>query len=227
MYYILTRTYYWPHMAVAVAATVRNCLNCAKNRVRVRKTLNRLKLFPATSPLESIGIDILGPLPKSKKGRKYLLVITDRFIKLTQIVALRSFTAYAIAVAFCEASVSKYGVPRTLLSDNDPQFSARFFRSVCEELGVTNLFTSAYHPQTNGQTERYNRTIVAMLRNYLNEHRNDWWCRSVNVRLKLSRTQIYKDDAFRFSFNATSARVLFASLYATTFHAGRERSRRF
>ena len=174
MYYILRRMYYWPHMAVDVAATVRNCLHCAKNRVRSRKTLNRLKLFPATAPLESIGIDILGPLPKSKKGRKYLLVITDRFTKLKQVVALRSVTAYVVAVAFCEACVFKYGVPKTLLSDNGPQFSARFFRSVCEVLGVTNLYTSAYHPKTNGQTERYNRTIVAMLQNYVNEHQNDW-----------------------------------------------------
>ncbi|CDF32406.1 unnamed protein product [Chondrus crispus] len=140
MYYILRRTYYWPHMAVEVAATVQNCRHCAKNR----------------------------------KGRKYLLVITDRFTKPTQVVALRSVTAYVVAVAFCEAWVFKCGVPKTLLSDNGPQFSARFFRSVCEVLGVTNLFNSAYHPQTNGQTERYNRTIVAMLRNYVNEHQNDW-----------------------------------------------------
>ena len=77
-------------------------------------------------------------------------------------------------MAFCESSVSKYGVPKTLLSDNGPQFSSRLFQCVCDILGVTNLFTSAYHPQTNGQTERYNRTIVSMLRNYVNEHQNDW-----------------------------------------------------
>ena len=174
MYYVLRRTYYWPQMAVDVAVTVRNCGNCATTRVRLRKTLNRLKLFPATAPLESICIDILRPLPKSKKGRKYLLLITDRFAKLTQVVALRSFTAYVVAVAFCEASVFKYGVPKPLLSDNGPQFSARFFRSICRVFGVTNLFTSAYHPQTNGRTETYNRTIVAMLRNYVNAHQNDW-----------------------------------------------------
>ena len=65
-------------------------------------------------------------------------------------------------------------MPKTLLSGNGPQFSARFFRAVCEIIGLKNLFTSAYHPHTNGQTKMYNRTIIAILRNYVNEHQNDW-----------------------------------------------------
>ena len=101
-------------------------------------------------------------------------MITDRFTKRTQVVALRNVTAYVIAIAFFEAWVFKYGVPETLRSDNGPQFAVQFFRSVCEVLRVTNLFTSAYYPQNNGQTERYTRTIVSMLRKYVNEPQNDW-----------------------------------------------------
>lgn len=172
MYHVLRRSYYWPQMAVDVAATVRNRPHCARNRVRLRKKLNRMKLF--TSPLESVAIDILGPLPKSKRGRKYLLVVMGRITKLTQVVTLRTVTANTVAVAFCEAWIFKYGVPKMLLSDNGPQFSARFFQSICVLIGVTNVFTSGYHPKTNGQSERYNRTIVAMLRNYDNEHQSDW-----------------------------------------------------
>ena len=144
------------------------------NCVKLRKNLNRLRLFPATRPLESLAIDVLGPLPKTKAGRRFLLVITDRFTKLTQVVALRTTTAYMVATAFCNAWVFKYGVPRSLLSDNGPQFNANVFQSVCRVLGITNLYKSAYHPQTNGQVERYNRTIASMLRNYVNEHQDDW-----------------------------------------------------
>ena len=144
------------------------------NRVKLRKHLNRLRLFPATGPLKSLAIDILGPLPKTKTGKRFLLVITDRFSKLTQVVALRTITAYTVAVAFCESWVFKYGVPRTLLSDNGPQFNAKFFHSTCRVRGITNLYTSAYHPQTNAQVERYNRTIASMLRNYVGEHQDDW-----------------------------------------------------
>ena len=144
------------------------------NRVKLRKHLNRLRLFPATRPLESLAIDILGLLPKTKAGKRFLLVITDRFTKLTQVVALRTVTAYTVAVAFCEAWVFKYGVLRSLLSDNGPQFNAKFFQSACRVLGIANLYTSAYHPQTNGQVERYSRMIASMLRNYVKEHQHDW-----------------------------------------------------
>ena len=123
------------------------------NRVKLRKHLTRLRQFPATRPIESLAIDILGPLPKTKAGKQLLLVITDRFTKLTQVVALRTVTAYAVAVAFCDAWVFKYGVPRTLLSDNRTQFNAKFFHRTCCVLGVTILYTSAYHPQTNGPVE--------------------------------------------------------------------------
>ena len=174
MYYALRREYYWPHLAADVAATVRGCRTCAMNRVKLRKHLSRLRLFPATRPLESLAIDILGPFPKTKTGKRFLLVITDCFSKLMQVVALRTITAYTVAVAFCEAWVFKYGVPRTLLSDNGPQFIAKFFHSTCLVLGITNLYTSAYHPQTNGQVERYTRTIASMLRSYVGEHQDDW-----------------------------------------------------
>ena len=174
MYHALRREYYWPHLAADVASIVRGCRTCAMNRVKLRKHLNRLRLFPATRPLESLAIDILGPLPKTKTGKRFLLVITDRFKKLTQVVALRTTTAYTVATAFCDAWVFKYGVPRSLLSDNGPQFNANFFQSVCRVLGITNLYTSAYHPQTNGQVERWNRTIASMLRNYVKEHQDDW-----------------------------------------------------
>ena len=174
MFYTLRETYYWPHMAADVAATVRNCRHCARNRLRLRRHMNRLKLFPATRPLESVAIDILGPLPRTKSGKRFLLVITDRYTKLTQVAALRSITAYHVAVAFCETWVFKYGPPATLLSDNGKQFTSRFFQSVCQLLGLSNVFVSAYHPQANGQTERYNRTILAMLRNYINDNQDDW-----------------------------------------------------
>ena len=174
MYFALHRENYWPHLAADVAATVPGCWTCAMNLVKLRKHLNRLKLFPASRPLESLAIAILGPLPKTKAGKRFLLVVTDRFTKLTQIVALCTITAYTVALAFCDAWILKYGVPRTLLSDNRPQFNAKFFHSTCRVLGITDLFTSAYHAQTNGQVERYNGTIAAMLRNYVGKHQDDW-----------------------------------------------------
>ena len=174
MYRHLRATYYWPQMAADAYKTVRTCKTCAKNRVKLRKRTHPLRLFPARSPLEALSIDILGPLTKTKKGYRFLLLVTDRFTKLTQVIQLRRIDAYTVAVAFVEHWIFKYGPRKTLISDNGKQFASKFFQAVCSLLGLSNIFTSPYHPQTNGQVERYNRTILAMLRNYVNEHQNDW-----------------------------------------------------
>ena len=90
-----------------------------------------------------------------------------------QVIPLRRIDTYTVAVAFVEAWILKYGPPKTLISDNGKQFAAKFFQAVCSLPGLSNIFTFTYHPQTNGQVERYNRTIIAMLRNYVNEQQDD------------------------------------------------------
>jgi hypothetical protein len=67
-----------------------------------------------------------------------------------------------------------YGPPRYLLTDNGTQFNAKFFLSVFQELGIAKIFTTAYHPQTNGQVERFNRKIINSLRGYVERRQNDW-----------------------------------------------------
>ena len=170
MYYHIRRIYYWPHMAADVAATIRNCAHCARNRVNLRKHTNDLKLFPAEGPLQAISMDILGPLPRTERGKRFLLVINDRFSKLTAVVPLRTTNAYSVAIAFCEAWIFKRGPPESVLTDNGKQFASRFFQSVCKLLGLNNVYISAYHPQANGRAERYNRTLQNMLMCFVEEH---------------------------------------------------------
>ena len=156
MFQTLRRTFYWPSMAMDVFNTVRQCSSCAKERLSLRRHSRFLKLFPAERPLEYVAIDILGPLPRTQSGNKYLLVITDRYSKYVRTVPLRNITAWNIAKALCDHWAFVFGPPKYLLSDNGGQFIAKFFQSVCNVLGTRNLFTTAYHPQTNGQTERFN-----------------------------------------------------------------------
>ena len=174
MFRTLRKTFFWPKMAVDVATTVRECTVCAKNRMKERTRTNYLKLFPASGPLEDVSMDLLGPLPKTQHGNRFLLVITDRFSKLTRTVPLRSTSAYAVSRAFCDHWAFVYGPPRIVLTDNGPQFAAKFFLAVCRELGIDKVFSSAYHPQTNGQVERFNRTIVNSLRGYVQDRQEDW-----------------------------------------------------
>jgi transposase InsO family protein len=73
-------------------------------------------------------------------------------------------TALSVARAFCDYWAYAYVPPLSLLTDNGPQFTAKFFLAVCAELGIKKIFSTAYHSQTNGQVERYNRTILSSLR---------------------------------------------------------------
>ena len=157
-----------------MAEVVRNFPVCSRNRIHERKRTSFLKLFPATEPLEYVAMDILGPLPKTEHGHRCLLVICDRFSKLTRTVPLRSISAVVVAKAICEHWLFVYGPPRYLLTDNGTQFTAKVFLAVCRDLGIAKVFTTAYHPQTNGQVERFNRTILNALRGYVASNQRDW-----------------------------------------------------
>ncbi len=174
LYAAIRRNMYWPAMAVDCYATVRRCPTCAKNRIKLRKNTTTLQLFPANGPLEAIAIDIMGELIKTSRGNQYLLVITDRFTKLTKTVPLRGVSSAEIARAFVNEWIFNYGPPLDVLADNAKYFSSRFFLDVCRILNIHNSFTTTYHPQANGQVERFNRSIKDAIRAYLDDHPRDW-----------------------------------------------------
>jgi len=89
-------------------------------------------------------------------------------------IPLQRIHAETIAGSFLDYWVAKYGPPATVLSDTGPQFSSTFFQGVCSLLGISNRYSTTYHPQTNGQVERYNRTIVGQLRKYVEDHKDRW-----------------------------------------------------
>ena len=170
LYYYLRRDFYWPSMAVDCYATVKNCVTCVKNRIALRKRAKFVGLFPATTPLEFVSIDILGELIRTRRGNKFLLVITDRFSKLIRTVPLKRITAMEIARAFTHHWVFVYGPLLALLSDIGPQFAAKLFIDICRIIGAKNVFTTTCRPQCNGQVERFNRTIINALRHYVADH---------------------------------------------------------
>ena len=176
MYYQVRKDWYWPALAVDCYTTVRNCPHCAKNRIKLRKNVKPLQLFPATEPLASACIDILGEFITTRRRNKYLLVITDRFTKLTKTAPMKGISSAEVARTFIDNWVFNYGPPTELISDNGSCFASRFFLDVCRILSIKNHFTTTYHPQANGQVERYNRTILSALRTYVADHPRDWDC---------------------------------------------------
>jgi len=154
-------------MVTNIHTTITKCTTFARNRLALRRHTTPWTLFPANEPLTELSVDIFGPIPASKKGNRFMLVLTDRFAKLTKCVALRRITAMFVASAIIDAWVSAYGPPDRILSDQGPHFMSNFFIAVMRMLGIETVRTTAYTPQTNGQVERYNRTMATQLRHYV------------------------------------------------------------
>lgn len=104
-------------------------------------------------------IDLLGPLPKTRNEDQFIIVITDRYSKLTSSVPISMTTAPYIASVMLNHCIIPYEIPNSILYDNGPQFVAELWKNTCHILGFRLKTTTAYHPQTNVQAKHYNGTI--------------------------------------------------------------------
>jgi len=174
MYTSMRRWFYWESMVVDVHAFVADCTQCARNRVGKRRKTNYIKTFPSTEPLTDLCMDLLVPLPRKAAGNEHLLVIVDRFSKMTRAIPLQRIDAETIAAAFLDNWMAAFGPSASVLSDNGPQLRSTFFQEVCSLLGISNRYFTTYHPQTNDEVERYNRTIVGQMQTYVKDHQDRW-----------------------------------------------------
>ena len=103
-----------------------------------------------------------------------MLVICDRFTKLTQAIPLRDASALAVSSAFIDTWVAAYGIPDSVLTDNGPQFASVYYQGILGFLDIASNNTSAYHPQNSGEVKRYNCTLLRQPRCYMAEHQTEW-----------------------------------------------------
>lgn len=159
----LRRTYYWPLMTADITSTVHYCPHCARNQLRLIYRKQPKCLFPAKQPLESIAVNLLGPLPKTKAGDRFILLMDDRVRKLTKAVLLKNNTGLDVAKAFGSHWAFNYGARKEVLSDIGLQFANMLCQNNLRTLEITKNVNSAYHPQKNGQVEHLYRSISVML----------------------------------------------------------------
>ena len=116
----------------------------------------------------------MGPLPVSAKGHKYILAVTDLFAKWVEAFPLRSTESTTLATVLVDKIVCHYWVPTNIHSDQGANFTSAVIQHFCSLLGIGRTQTTAYHPQGNGQVERFNRTLEAMLAKVVQANQRDW-----------------------------------------------------
>lgn len=168
----LAKHYWWPRMRGDIIRWCRACLVCASRRVGNAIT-PPLTPIPVSGPFDRVGVDVI-QFPKSYHGNQYAIVFVDYLTKWPEVFATSDQTAITIARLFVENVISRHGVPAELLSDRGTAFLSRLMQAVCEVMGVHKVNTTAYHPQTDGLVERFNRTLIDMLAKTVEKSGRDW-----------------------------------------------------
>ena len=171
------RYYWWIGMSASVKWWIRHCIVCQAAKSSRRAPRWPLISLPLpSSPGEMVSFDISGPLPKTKNGNKYILLIVDLFSRHAEPYALSAEekTAKGCANKLANEYVTRWGCPKLLLSDRGAEFTAQVAKQVYEILGSKKRLTSSFHPHTNGCVERLNHTVCQMLSHVVSSRQNDW-----------------------------------------------------
>jgi transposase InsO family protein len=160
----VTDCWWGPGVYKDVYHWVSSCTTCGT--MRRRNTVNSAPLqpIPAYTLFELIGMDIVGPLPITSKGHRFILVITDHFSKWAVAVSMAHITTKDIAAALVERVIlAGYDTPTRILTDRASNFNSELARKIYKLLGIHKKTTSAYHPQCNRHTECFNDTLMRTL----------------------------------------------------------------
>ncbi len=152
------------------------CHSCAVNKDN--KSPNNATLLPISThnlePFEKVAIDILGPLPVTIDGSKYLLVLQDYFTKWPEAISLKSVDSNNVQNWLTNEIIPHYVAISELITDQGVQFISNNFRNYFKSVGIKHKTMSPFHPQTDGMLEKFNRTFLNMIRNYVSETQDDY-----------------------------------------------------
>ena len=169
------QTAYWP----SVIDDVSNyCIGCPKCQLRKRPKHIPQAPLQATGipemPLSKISCDFVGPYPETPDGYKYVLQIQDILSRYVLFVPTKDATAMTAAKALLQNWIGVFDIPHSLQSDNGPHFASTVLKTVCEQLGIQQIFSSPWHPQSQGQVERQNDTLNNCLAVLVSDHPDSW-----------------------------------------------------
>jgi hypothetical protein len=175
-YHSVAQLFYWEGMRADVARVVSLCHSC--QTFKSANTAPAGLMMPTEvpdAPWETITTDLMTDLPRTRAGHTAIVVFVDRLTKMVHIAPTTTqCTAEDFARLFLDNVVKLHGLPRKIISDRDPRFTGKFMTTLAELLGVRQAFSTSFHPCTDGQSERTNRTLQEVLRHYVHPRHDDW-----------------------------------------------------
>uniref|UniRef100_A0A8C2F2M0 Gypsy retrotransposon integrase-like protein 1 n=1 Tax=Cyprinus carpio TaxID=7962 RepID=A0A8C2F2M0_CYPCA len=164
---------YWPEIRKDVWSFCTQCKTCQAYKPRISKLSRLLQSTPVVEPGYMLGVDLMGPFPRSPRSNEFLLVFVDYCSKWVELFALWSAKTHLITNILVKEMFTRWGAPAYLVSDRGPQFTAQLLNDTCKRWGVVQKLTTVYHPQTN-LTERVNRTLKTMISSYVHDNHHGW-----------------------------------------------------
>jgi hypothetical protein len=172
----VARRFWWPHLPRSVHAYVTGCASCQLNKATNQLPGGLLQPLPVPEhKFDQITLDLITDLPPTKHGHDAILTVVDRLTKMAKFAAIKKEAgAKDVASAFRTLWCRQFGVPSVIISDRDQRFMSRFWQALFTALGTQLRFSTAFHPQTDGQSERANRTVEDYLRHFVSPRQDDW-----------------------------------------------------
>ena len=165
--------FYWPGVKGDVVRYCQSCPECQRTAPRPTARNPLIPMPIIEVPFERIALDIVGPLPKTSRGHRYILVIVDYATRYPEALPLRATTTKAVARELM-LLFSRVGIAREVLTDQGSCFMSRVMKQLLSLLQVSQLRTSVYHPQTDGLVERFNKTLKQMLKKVMDADGKNW-----------------------------------------------------
>lgn len=159
---MICQKFFWPGMNKDVGIWAKTCVRCQRTKVQ-RHTVSHLQEFPPCGRFVHLHVDIVGPLPTSSQGYRYLVTMIDRCTKWPEAYPIVDITADTVAKVVYAGWIARFGIPHRISSDQGTQFQSSLFTRLMHYMGVDKIRTTAYHPQANGMVERWHRSLKVAL----------------------------------------------------------------
>lgn len=174
-YSLVSREYFWPNMSKDIRRFVRNCNICGRTKAWREQKKGLLKPLPVPDRMwQEVSMDFITDLPESE-GCTNMLVIVDRLSKAIILEGMKKIDKETVAWTLVRHLVGKHGFPRAITSDRGSQFVNDMWERACALTGIQRRLSTAYHPETDGSTERTNSTVEAYIRAYTSYDQKDWY----------------------------------------------------